>query len=35
MLFVFVPTNCINELQLVYLIIQRPLKHAFKVNFNK
>ncbi len=34
-LVVFVPTNCTNELQLVDVIIQRPLKHAFKVNFNK
>ncbi len=31
----FVPANYTNELQLVDTIIQRPLKHAFKVNFNK
>jgi hypothetical protein len=34
-LVVFVPTNCTSELQLVDVIIQRPLKHGFKVNFNK
>ncbi len=31
----FIPINCTNELQLVDVIIQRPLKHVFKVNFNK
>jgi hypothetical protein len=31
----FVPTNCTNEFHLVDVIIQQPLKHVFKVNFNK
>jgi len=31
----FDPTNCTSELQLVDVIIQWTLKHAFKVNFNK
>jgi len=34
-LVVFVPTNCTSELQPVNVMIQRPLKQAFKVNFNK
>jgi hypothetical protein len=35
MLVVFVPANYTNELKLADIIIQRPLKHAFKANFNK
>ncbi len=31
----FVLANYTNELQLVNVIIQRPLKHAFKINYNK
>jgi hypothetical protein len=27
--------SCTSELQLVDVIIQQPLKHAFKVNFKK
>jgi hypothetical protein len=34
-LVVFVLANCTSELQLVDVIIQQPLKHAFKVNLNK
>ncbi len=33
-LVIVIPTNCTIELQPTYVILQRPLKHAFKVEFN-
>jgi hypothetical protein len=33
-LLIFVPINCINKFQVVNVILQKPLKHAFKVHFN-
>jgi hypothetical protein len=33
-LVIFVPGNCTNVLQPTYVILQFPLKHAFKMVFN-
>ncbi len=33
-LLIFIPTNCTSELQPAYVILQKPLKHAFKVHYN-
>jgi hypothetical protein len=33
-LLFLVLANCINEIQLTDVILQKPLKHAFKVHFN-
>ena len=32
---VFVPANCTSVFQPTHVILQRPFKHAFKVEFNK
>jgi hypothetical protein len=34
-LVLFVPTNCTSKLQPADVILQRPLKHAFKLQFHK
>ena len=34
-LVIYVPTNCTNKSQLVNVILQKPLKHAFKVHFKR
>jgi thioredoxin-related protein len=33
-LLIFVPNNCTSELKPTNVILQKPLKHAFKVHFN-
>jgi hypothetical protein len=33
-LLIFVPINCTSEFQPTNVILQKPLKHAFKVHFN-
>ena len=33
-LILFIPANCISVLQVANIIIQRPLKHAFMLQFN-
>jgi hypothetical protein len=31
-LVIFIPTNCTSELQPLNVVLQQPLKHAFKVD---
>jgi hypothetical protein len=33
-LVIFIPTNYTSELQPLDVVLQQPLKHAFKVEFN-